>query len=53
MQKLKGLWMPVEVLLNKDLSDKEKNKYLFNTTKLSDIKNYGKFNNYGYRGIYN
>ena len=24
MQKLKGLWMPVEVLLNKDLSDKEK-----------------------------
>ena len=24
MQKLKGLWIPVEVLLNKDLSDKEK-----------------------------
>ena len=23
-QKLKGLWIPVEVLLNKDLSDKEK-----------------------------
>ncbi len=24
MQKLKGLWIPVEILLNKDLSDKEK-----------------------------
>lgn len=24
MQKLRGLWIPVEVLLNKDLSDKEK-----------------------------
>lgn len=23
-QKLKGLWIPVEILLNKDLSDKEK-----------------------------
>ena len=23
-QKLKGLWIPIEVLLNKDLSDKEK-----------------------------
>ena len=24
MQKLKGLWIPAEILLNKDLSDKEK-----------------------------
>ena len=24
MQKLKGLWIPVEILLNEDLSDKEK-----------------------------
>ena len=30
MQKLKGLWIPVEVLLNKDLSDKEKiNDFVF------------------------
>lgn len=34
MQKLKGLWIPAEILLNKDLSDKEKgscfasNKYI-------------------------
>lgn len=32
---------------------KEKNKYLFNTAKNSGVKNYGKFNNYGYRGLYN
>ena len=24
MQKLKGLWIPAEILLNDDLSDKEK-----------------------------
>ena len=24
MQKLKGLWIPAEIILNKDLSDKEK-----------------------------
>ena len=24
MQKLKGLWIPAEILLNEDLSDKEK-----------------------------
>ena len=24
MQKLKGLWIPAEILLNKNLSDKEK-----------------------------
>ena len=32
---------------------KDKNKYLFDTAKLSGVKNYGKFNNYGYRGLYN
>lgn len=32
---------------------KDKNKYLFNTAKESGVKNYGKFNNYGYRGLYN
>ncbi len=31
---------------------KNKNKYLFNTAKLAGVKNYGKFNNYGYRGLY-
>ena len=31
---------------------KDKNKYLFNTAKLAGVKNYGKFNNYGYRGLY-
>ena len=25
MQKLKGLWIPADILLNKELSDKEKN----------------------------
>lgn len=30
MQKLKGLWIPAEILLNKELSDKEKiQKYYF------------------------
>ena len=28
-------------------------KYLFDTAKLAGVKNYGKFNNYGYRGLYN
>ena len=32
---------------------KDKNKYLFNTAKSVGVKNYGKFNNYGYRGLYN
>ena len=32
---------------------KNKNKYLFDTAKLAGVKNYGKFNNYGYRGLYN
>ena len=31
---------------------KDKNKYLFDTAKLAGVKNYGKFNNYGYRGLY-
>ncbi len=32
---------------------KSKNKYLFDTAKSAGVKNYGKFNNYGYRGLYN
>lgn len=32
---------------------KDKNKYLFDTAKLSGVKNYGRFNNYGYKGLYN
>lgn len=32
---------------------KDKNKYLFITAKNAGVKNYGKFNNYGYRGLYN
>lgn len=32
---------------------KDKNKYLFDTAKMAGVKNYGKFNNYGYRGLYN
>ena len=32
---------------------KDKNKYLFDTAKLAGVKNYGTFNNYGYRGLYN
>lgn len=31
---------------------KDKNKYLFKTAKDSGVKNFGKFNNYGYRGLY-
>lgn len=31
---------------------RNKNKYLFNTAKMSGVKNYGKFNNYGYKGLY-
>ena len=34
-------------------SRKKANKYLFNTAKFAGVKNYGKFNNYGYRGLYN
>lgn len=30
-----------------------KNKKLFHTAKNSGVKNFGKFNNYGYRGLYN
>ena len=32
---------------------KDKNKYLFDTAKSTGVKNYGKFNNYGYKGLYN
>ncbi|MBE5821742.1 MAG: DNA damage-inducible protein D [Clostridiales bacterium] len=32
---------------------KDKNKYLFNTAKQAGVTNYGKFNNYGYKGLYN
>lgn len=32
---------------------KDKNKYLFDAAKIAGVKNYGKFNNYGYRGLYN
>lgn len=32
---------------------KDKNKYLFDTAKQAGVRNYGKFNNYGYRGLYN
>ena len=32
---------------------KDKNRYLFNTAKNAGVKNYGKFNNYGYKGLYN
>ena len=30
---------------------RDKNKYLFDTAKAAGVKNYGKFNNYGYRGL--
>ena len=32
---------------------KNKNKYLFDTAKKAGVKNYGKFNDYGYKGLYN
>ena len=32
---------------------KNKNKYLFDTAKNAGVTNYGKFNDYGYRGLYN
>ena len=32
---------------------RNKNKYLFDTAKNAGVTNYGKFNNYGYRGLYN
>lgn len=35
------------------ISVKNKNKYLFDTAKEAGVTNYGKFNNYGYRGLYN
>lgn len=31
----------------------DRNKYLFDTAKISGVKNYGKFNNAGYMGLYN
>ena len=31
---------------------KNKNKYLFDTAKKAGVTNYGKFNDYGYRGLY-
>ena len=32
---------------------KNKNKFLFDTAKNSGVKNFGKFNDYGYKGLYN
>ena len=32
---------------------KNKNKYLFDTAKVSGVKDYAKFNNAGYKGLYN
>jgi len=32
---------------------RNKNLFLFETAKKSGVKNYGKFNNYGYKGLYN
>lgn len=32
---------------------KDKNKYLFKTAQNAGVTNFGKFNNYGYRGLYN
>lgn len=32
---------------------KNRNKYLFDTAKSSGVKDYGKFNNAGYKGLYN
>lgn len=32
---------------------KDRNKYLFNTAKEAGVKNYGIFNNAGYKGLYN
>ena len=32
---------------------RNKNLYLFQTAKNAGVKNYGKFNNYGYQGLYN
>lgn len=31
---------------------KNKNKYLFDTAKKAGVKNYGRFNDYGYKGLY-
>ena len=35
------------------LSVRNKNKYLFATAKASGVNDYGKFNDYGYKGLYN
>ena len=35
------------------LNIKNKNKYLFDTAKNAGVTNYAKFNDYGYRGLYN
>lgn len=35
------------------LNVRNKNKYLFDTAKEAGVTNYGRFNNYGYRGLYN
>ena len=32
---------------------KNKNKFLFDTARKSGVKNFGKFNDYGYQGLYN
>ena len=34
------------------ISVKNKNKYLFDTAKKAGVTNYGKFNDYGYKGLY-
>jgi DNA-damage-inducible protein D len=41
----KGLY--TRILVN------NKNKYLFKTARESGVENFGKFNNYGYKGLYN
>lgn len=35
------------------ISVKNKNKYLFDTAQKAGVKDYGKFNDYGYKGLYN
>ena len=35
------------------IQDKAKNKYLFKTAREAGVENFGKFNNYGYKGLYN
>ena len=57
-------WNPGDSVVQKGLSEDEKrlytrtnannkNKKLFYTAKKSGVKNFAKFNNYGYQGLYN